>query len=290
MTQRLTWQRLLSAIDIVSLTLVAYLCAGIWWQVVESQLAGTLAAPEVSPSSVRQNQPVSPAKHDLGVVLQRNLFSSGGSASSPDSEQARIDALAATSLNLQLLGTVAVTGSDGRVEPWAVILDKSSGKQDVYHQGDIIAQATIRKILRAKVVLGVQGRDEILAMDMNPRGGGAVRGSNAGGGTGNRIELNRQELQGAMANMSSILSQVEIKPVAGDNGASSGFSLDRIAGGSLFDKIGLQNGDVIQGANGKAVTSPDDAFAIYQGLKNQSRVSLTILRNGKPETVNVHIK
>jgi general secretion pathway protein C len=95
---------------------------------------------------------------------------------------------------------------------------------------------------------------------------------------------------GAMDNMSSILSQVKIKPVTGENGAAAGFAVDQIAGGSLFDKIGLHNGDVIQGANGKAVTTPEDAFAIYQGLKNEPNISITILRDGKPEQMDVRIQ
>jgi len=286
--ERLPWQRLLGGIDLLALTLAAYLGAGLWWQLVAERLA-VLEPPPVA----AQAQPVKgpgaatpSSSPDLGIILQRNLFKTGG-AVAPVSEQAQIDALAATSLNLQLLGTVAVAGANGRVEPWAVILDKASGRQDVYRQGDTVAQATVRKILRAKVVLGVQGRDEVLAMEGGPVGGKAAAG---GAGGGNRIVLNRQELQGAMDNMSSILSQVDIKPVTGDNGAASGFAVDRIAGGSLFDKLGLRNGDVIQGANGKAVTTPEDAFAIYQGLKSQPNISISILRDGKPETMELHVQ
>ncbi|MBA3015559.1 MAG: PDZ domain-containing protein [Proteobacteria bacterium] len=283
----LPWQRLLKTIDIVALTIVAYLCAGLWWQIVESRLALSRSGLVSGLASVLPAQfSFSSPTRDLGVILQRDLFKTG-SLSASFSEQEQIDALAVTSLNLQLLGTVAVAENDDRVEPWAVILDKSSGQQNVYRQGDTVAQATIRKILRGKVVLGVQGRDEVLAMDVNPGKGAVIRGDSS---SGNRIEINRQELQGAMANMSSILSQVQVKPVTGDNGEASGFALDHIVGGSLFDKIGLQNGDVIQGADGKAVTSPEDAFAIYQGLKNQPSVSLTIIRNGKPETVSVQIR
>lgn len=289
MQQRLLRQRLLGGLDIIALTIVAYLCAGIWWQIVESRLATSLLLQIPGPSVAIPDRPSPPSpSRDLGVILQRDLFKIG-KGSAPISEQEQIDSLAATSLNLQLLGTVAVAGSDGRVEPWAVILDKSSGKQDMYRQGDTVAQATIRKILRAKVVLGVHGRDEVLAMDGNRAEGGSA-GRRGGSVNSSRIVLNRQDLQGAMANMSTILSQVEVKAVTGDKGEAAGFALDHIAGGSLFDKIGLKNGDVVQGANGKAVTSPEDAFAIYQGLKNQPTVSLTIIRNGKPETVDVHIK
>lgn len=290
--QRQNWQRILKGIDLVALTLVAYLCAGIWWQL----LGGQLLVPQPGQAgggSPRQATPGEnrPQLHrDLGLILQRNLFQARAAAT-PGAEQAQIDSLAVTTLNLQLLGTVAVMGAEGRIEPRAVILDKGTGQQEVYREGDTVAQATIRKILRAKVVLGVQGRDEILAMDVNPAGGAASQGSGAGpaGGRGNRVVLDRREVQSAMGNVSSLLSQVKIKPVSGDSG-TSGFALDQIAGGSLFDKIGLVNGDVIQGANGKAVTSPEEAFALYQGLKNQTNVSLTIIRGGKPETVNVELQ
>lgn len=290
--QQLNWQRLAKGIDIVALTIVAYLCAGIWWQWVGNELivpqsgqGGGGAAPQTSAADKRPQQ-----KRDLGVILQRNLFQTPA-ATTPHSEQAQIDSLAVTTLNLRLLGTVAVVGEGGRIEPRAVILDKNTGRQDVYGVGDTVAQATIRKILRAKVVLGVHGRDEILAMDVNPAGGDAAQNSGAARGAdrGSRVILDRREVQRAMGNVSHLLSQVKINPVSGDNG-TSGFALDHIAGGSLFDKIGLVNGDVIQGANGKTVTSPEEAFALYQGLKNQSNVSLTIIRGGRAETVNVVLR
>lgn len=95
--------------------------------------------------------------HNYQVILDRNLFATGlqaGDTSNP------LAGLTAASLDFILLGTVAGENGDKR----AVIMDRESKKQAIYHVGDRIQGAVVKDILRGKVVLGFRGRDEILDM------------------------------------------------------------------------------------------------------------------------------
>jgi type II secretory pathway component PulC len=95
--------------------------------------------------------------HNYQVILDRNLFGSGPQSGNTINPLA---GLSATSLDFILLGTVAGENGDKR----AVIMDRESKKQAIYHVGDTIQGAVIKDILRGKVVLGFRGRDEILDM------------------------------------------------------------------------------------------------------------------------------
>ncbi|MBM9606291.1 type II secretion system protein N [Desulfopila inferna] len=102
-------------------------------------------------------------KHtNYDVILQRNLFQSYA----PEEEEPApvtenpLEGLEATSLELVLMGTVSGTDNSGR----AIILNKKNNEQDIYYRGDVVEDAEIKEILRGKVILSYQGKDEVLDM------------------------------------------------------------------------------------------------------------------------------
>lgn len=105
-----------------------------------------------------------PKQHkNYQVIVERNLFQSYLQEPAPV-EPAKngnpLEGLETTSLDLVLMGTI--TGQSGRSR--AIILEKAQRKQEIYYQGDFIQDAEIKDILRGKVILNYQGRDEILDM------------------------------------------------------------------------------------------------------------------------------
>lgn len=102
------------------------------------------------------------AKHDYRIILQRNLF--GPPPSSGETEKAPAstypDDLEATSLNIVLMGTISGTEGTHR----AIILDKKLNEQELYETGDAIQGALVKEIMRGKVILALNGKDEILDM------------------------------------------------------------------------------------------------------------------------------
>ncbi|MCX5709081.1 MAG: hypothetical protein NTY14_08980 [Candidatus Omnitrophica bacterium] len=63
-------------------------------------------------------------------------------------------------LKLELIGTAM----GNRKDPSAFIKDLDSGKQGIYKLGSMIQRATVIKIAMGKVVLDVQGKEQILTM------------------------------------------------------------------------------------------------------------------------------
>ena len=104
----------------------------------------------------------------------------------------------------------------------------------------------------------------------------------------NNYEIKQDEVTKAMANLSKIATKARIVP-AFEGGKSIGFKLFSIRPGSVYSKIGIQNGDIVQGVNGYDLNSPDKALELYQKLKDGKEFSVDIKRRGKPVTLEYAI-
>jgi general secretion pathway protein C len=100
--------------------------------------------------------------YDYHAILQRNLF---GPPPGTDQPVVKGDVnsgedLQLTSLDIVLMGTI--NGPDGADR--AIIFDKTVNKQALYETGDAVQGAVVKEILRGKVILVYNGRDEMLDM------------------------------------------------------------------------------------------------------------------------------
>ena len=92
-----------------------------------------------------------------------------------------------------------------------------------------------------------------------------------------------------MGNLSKVATQARIVP-SFKNGKPNGFKLFSIKPGSLYTKIGLRNGDVVQRINGYDMDSPDKALEVYQKLQDSKSITVEIQRRGKPMTMSYTIQ
>lgn len=115
-----------------------------------------------------------------------------------------------------------------------------------------------------------------------PSGAGVTRISDT------QYNIERAEIDSALSNLNEIATQARIVPSFQD-GRANGFKLFSIKPGSLYSKIGLRNGDVIQKINGYELNSPDKALEVYQKLRDSSSVSIELTRRGQGTTVNYSI-
>ncbi|MBI2711865.1 MAG: PDZ domain-containing protein [Bdellovibrio sp.] len=74
-----------------------------------------------------------------------------------------------------------------------------------------------------------------------------------------------------------------------ENGVPAGYKLFQIVPGSIYEKLGLVNGDVIAGVNGSPITDPGKAFEMISELKTSSHLELQVKRDGKPQTYTYDI-
>jgi general secretion pathway protein C len=84
--------------------------------------------------------------------------------------------------------------------------------------------------------------------------------------------------------MSGLLTQLRAVAEVAD-GRPAGFRLFQIKDDSIFRRLGLENGDVVQRVNGNAVGDPATLLAFLQRLRTEPRVALDIVRGGTARTL-----
>ena len=82
-----------------------------------------------------------------------------------------------------------------------------------------------------------------------------------------------------------MLSQAQIRPFFSD-GTPDGFMVNQIRQGSIFQKMGLQDGDIIQNLDDRKVQTGDDMVTLFNTLKSAPNMNLTVKRSGRQEKIN----
>jgi type II secretory pathway component PulC len=96
---------------------------------------------------------------DYGLIASKDVFhTTKETAKSAGKEQT--EDIKVTELNLELKGTVMGDGKDS----YAFILDRGSRKEEVYYANDYVMGAQIVRIMKGRVILSVDGREEALLM------------------------------------------------------------------------------------------------------------------------------
>lgn len=234
-----------------------------------------------APGTAREVQ--KPALGDFRIVWERNLFGTVVRAGE-DRREIDVTGLKPTRLKLALLGTVSDDAGGG----FAVIEEKDAKKQDLYRIGDTVASARVLRILRGVVVLRVGGEDEVLSME-EPREAQPGEGRGRESSKASVVSVRKSEIDTALGDMSKILTEARIRPYF-TAGKADGFLITRIKPGSVFQQIGLENGDIIQGVNHQALESPERLLELYQGLKDGSEITLNLKRKGSEETLKYVFK
>jgi general secretion pathway protein C len=104
-----------------------------------------------------------------------------------------------------------------------------------------------------------------------------------------KFEASRAEVQQTMENPVQFFTQMRALPHF-VNGKTDGFSISQVAPGSVFDQLGLRNGDLVTSIDGKPVTNPMQAMGLMQAMKTQSALDLTINRGGAPTAVHLDLR
>jgi len=101
--------------------------------------------------------------------------------------------------------------------------------------------------------------------------------------------VDSREIEQASANMSQLMTQIRVVPNFTD-GQPDGFKVFAIRPGSLFSKVGLQNGDVLKRINGVELQGPEQAFEAYQALKDETAIQIDLVRRNENKTFNYEIR
>ncbi len=280
--------RYLSILNLLFLTAVVYLGVGLFYKIITGDLYSRSPLQKSSPKAPVPVVKNYPALNHYNPVVKRNLFKTDVQTSK-EIVSIKIEKIKPTGLKLKLWGTV--TDEEHRdAKAYAVIEEKGKGKQHLFREGDKIQRATIKSILRRKVVLNVDGRDEMLEMEQmrdDPRSPKAPRPTPPKSSA--NIRLKRSQMDDAVKDVNQLLQQVRIMPHF-QNGKPDGLSFTNIKPNSIFSKMGLRNGDVILGVDDQQIETVDDALDLYERLKSSDQVRLRIKRQGRQKTIEYDIE
>ncbi|MDH4205969.1 MAG: PDZ domain-containing protein, partial [Desulfobacteraceae bacterium] len=269
-------KRYFTILNILFITVIVFFMMKVFYKIATANI-------DTSDSTKTEARHLVPNKsttqHELShyqAIIERNLFKTKTeTGSGPD--KLDIETLKPTDLKLNLLGTI--TGD--KEEAYAVIEDTAVKEQDLYRIGDTIQNATVKMILREKVVLNVNGKDEILGIE-KVSGSQEIRkpSTELGGTSSQNITVKRSQIDTAIKDVNTLMKQIRIRPNF-KNGKPDGFRLTGIRPNSIFYNMGLKSGDIIMGVDGKDIESVDDALKFYQNLQSSSKVQLQIKRRGR---------
>ena len=155
------------------IALLVFAGVSLWYGRVEKRLQtkSPIAKNETAIPPVQKAAESETVKTDYQIILTRNIFKAaleGDGQPSGEQQPAEAEDLAETKMQLVLLGTVAGSKEDAR----AVIRNEKTKVEDIYHVGSELYGASITRIGRGKVVLQVNGREEVLNIkETESRGG-----------------------------------------------------------------------------------------------------------------------
>jgi general secretion pathway protein C len=278
------------------------------------------ASLRMPPSALAAAQPASAAPVEgpasdvpTQAFLERNVFQAEREDLTPPPPeedkptQANLDQCEKSNLRAKLTATVVTDDPDRSV---AIFADPSTNDPSGYYRGDKLESATVMAIEWRRVKVDNGGRCELFTIEDTPSdtspvaalpppsapepGGGPdesklVLGEGVKKTKDNEWEIPRQEIDNVLSNLNAVATQARIVP-SFQNGKANGFKLFSIRPNSLYSKIGIQNGDIIQKINGYEINSPDKALEIYSKLKDANSISVDLIRRGKTQTLTYSIR
>ena len=102
-------------------------------------------------------------------------------------------------------------------------------------------------------------------------------------------QLTRKELADAAKNMPVVLSQARAVPYL-KHGDVIGVRLTAIREGSLFDVVGIRNGDVVVSANDELISEPEQLAAIFKTSARREINEIVVLRKGRETRLRYEVK
>jgi len=298
-------RRILLPANLILLGLLACVVHGVVVErnAAEPATAGTQSAGSASvtkrPVSPANRPPVppKPETRDYALIVERNIF---GSADAPAAEQpgepvAAVAEVPPEPLHLKLIGTVAGDPDIAR----AVIQDTQSKTQHSYRIDDEVQGAVVSQILRNRVVLLRDGRNEILDVSLEspePLPSVPVREApsayaQAGDlvdvvkltATGTR-EIDRKLVAAKTAGIQAAFHATTFEPHVVDRQVA-GVRVLGIADSPAAALAGLEDGDVITSINRQQLSSLPKAFQVMQKARKQQSIDVELLRGGEKKTL-----
>jgi general secretion pathway protein C len=244
--------------------------------------------------------------NEFRLTLERNIFNHGISALEETDSKPICD-LKKSELPLKFTGVIF----GGTKETSLVLLEATSNKQaDSFLLGELVpGDARIIDIERRKVTFERAGCPEFLELDEPELPKKRVAGAKpktplktdaalSGDGfkedgferAGGEIKVTRQWIDKSLTvDFTKTLQDAKASPNIVGNEVK-GFVLTRIKPDSVYEKMGLQDGDVVENINGIDLNDAPRAIQTLNAVRNESNIELQIKRNGQTLPMRIQVK
>ncbi len=261
---------------------------------------GAPAAPSLDEGSAEAEspQPSEPADSTFHAdrrvftdgLVRRNIFDSAATFSEATASPQTMDCKDSKS---QLLATVV---ADPPEYSSALISDGGKSRANGYKVGDEVGtEGKILTIEQKKVCLD-GGGCICMGDDKKPAAGGDAAAATPGDAEGGvtklsdtKYQVDRSFLQKQLGNVEALATQIRASPKTED-GKVVGFRLSAIRKGSVFDKLGIKNGDIVHTVNGQSLSSMEAAMGAYGSLANESGFNFEITRRNQKMTIEYEVR
>jgi general secretion pathway protein C len=291
-------ERYVMALNFLLIAMLAYFLALSVNDVILGRVAGGVAAHLPSLVGAAPSAPILRPRAFYEAISRRDIFNLVPVTEAP--------AEVATNLHIHLLGTSTLTLS----QPFIIVEDDNNHEQSLYRMGDDIPDAgKLVGVYKDHAVVLHEGRRIKIEMPTQENGTPSeiprpfglpgvpfrrfMRGRPFQSGVRqvdpNRYVLDRSTINNNLNNMAALFTQVRAIPNLGPDGQSHGFKLSEIQPDSIFQQIGLRDGDVLTGVSGQSVGDPAKAMLLLASLRNQNSISLTVMRGGQPIQLQYNI-
>jgi general secretion pathway protein C len=258
--------------------------------------------PVVVPTSIT---PVKQLRSKDGTPFaQRDMFCSECTPPVVSTTSTDSSSIQETSLPLSLLATNVGLDDD---ESYATIINTANQHQGAYSMGDPIPGATgkVTEIHYKYIEFENSGHIERLSLAGATPVVAKVDTPAAGEGSGddmqamidsgikkiddNHYEISKDLVDKVLLNPMGFTKGARVVPAMA-NGKPNGFKLYSIRPGTVYAKLGLENGDTLSAINGMDLTSAEKALEVYTKLRDATTLEVTLTRRNKPDTITYSIR
>lgn len=272
-----------SGLILLSITLLSYLMVDLFYKGIRlGAVNGAAAKKHYALDQTPAQAPLRSSLQNYGIIADRNLLLSTLKVSGDKPSDGALFSSSQEVTAFDLKGTVAVDSSFGFI----IVEERGKNKQKLYRIGEMVGSAKLVSITRNTAILRSGEREITMKVKATADGLLLSQGSRSSIGVlPPGISISKQEMTESLGDLKSIMSQAVVRPYI-NAGVQEGFIVSNIVANSLYQRLGLRDGDIIVNVNQKNLTSADDVLQLVGLMQAGGNVTVNIKRNGKDETIS----
>lgn len=297
--------------DILGVILSAYFVANLTGLYLEGKLQVPRSVAVVKETPAEEAGTPQKPREDYNIIVERNIFDSTATPEAEataegeagTTEEVMSGAAVKTSLGIKVLGVLVI--GDGLDSRSTATIDSGKGDTNVCAVGDInvfapdtkltkVAPDRIEFIHTGRLEYAEVGTElgesifgkpkEAVVAEATPEKGETLVKAEAPG----KFVIDQREVEGALSNLDQLYTQIRAVPNF-SGGKVSGMKILSVNTGSIFAKLGLQRGDVLNRINGMEL-DVKKGFEIFSQLKDQKTFTVDLTRRGQPLTLEYDVR